>query len=369
MALDPRQSVASTVSSIASLGFAPVAVRFRLFEILSELDGPATGKDVLDAYIKGLNSDNASTGAESLIPQDTLVAMHALSWASLAGENLFAANETTHYLAKTPSAIHGVLHFTTEVLLGSAFLMRKLEATGYQYPFTPLSTPVQYAYRLMGDTELEKMHTYAIMAAQGRMTSFNSFMQGRFGIGITRMPERLLSLGYDLSDVVQKAREEGIPVTMVDIGGGRGDLLLDIKAAIPSLEAKDLILQELDPETTDIPDLTVLQWDYAGPDSPQPTRGALAYHLSGVLHNLPDLNAVTLLRKIRDAMAPHSRILLHERRRDKMPMGNATMVVLYGGRERNISEWNGLAAEAGLEVTFMAWPEGGEHGVVEMRKV
>ncbi|RDW84195.1 uncharacterized protein DSM5745_04521 [Aspergillus mulundensis] len=377
MEFNPGESVFTTVALVAPLGFAPVAVRFRLFGILSELDRPVTGQDVLDAYIKGLDGASADIPPVQLIVLDdwtlkvaegTLVAMQGLSWVTLAGEDLFRANKTTHYLAKTPSALHGILHFTTEVLLGSAFLMRKLESTGFSYPFTPLSTPVQHAHHLMGDSELEKMHTYSIMAAQGRMDSFNTFMQGRFEPAIANFAERLVSFGYDLNSVVEEARAQGHPVTIVDIGGGRGDLLLDIKGSIPGLQAQDLVLQELDPETMNVPGLTVMKWDYAAYDSPQPIQGALVYCLSAVLHNLPDENAVALLRKIRDAMAPYSRILAHERLKERVPMSHATMTVLYGGRERSASEWRVLAGEAGLQTTFMAWPDGRAHGVVEMRR-
>ncbi|KAL4995006.1 S-adenosyl-L-methionine-dependent methyltransferase [Aspergillus recurvatus] len=295
--------------------------------------------------------------------------MTALSWVDLAGDKLYRANAITNYLAETPSAIHGILHFTTEVLLGSAFLMRKLESTRFEYPFSPLQTPIQHAYRSMGKEELAKLHTYAIMAAENRMSSFLNFMQGMFGIGIPGVSERLLSLGYDLNALVEEAGEQGLPTTMVDIGGGRGDLLLDVKASIPSLADKDLILQELEPETADIRGLTVMKWDYAEKGGSQPIKGALIYHLSGILHNLPDSDAVQLLQKICDAMAPYSRILIHERLKDKVPMGNATMIVLYGGRERNLGEWEALAEKAGLRVTFSMWPNGRYQGVVEMKKL
>ncbi|KAL5044289.1 hypothetical protein BDW71DRAFT_209502 [Aspergillus fruticulosus] len=368
MSSNPGESVFNTVAPIASLGFAPVAIRFDVFNILSELGGPATGRDVRDAYLKRSNEGSNNVPPVLLI-EDTLVAMAALSWVDLAGDNLYCANAITKYLAKTPSAIHGILHFTTEVLLGSAFLMRKLESTGFEYPFTPLQTPIQHAYRLMGKEELAKLHTYAIMAAEKRMSSFHNFMQGMFGIGMPRVSERLLSLGYDLNAVVEEAGKQGLPTTMVDIGGGRGDLLLDIKASIPSLDDKDLILQELEPETTNIHGLTVMKWDYAEKDSSQPIQGALIYHLSRILHNLPDGDAVQLLQKICDAMAPYSRILIHERLKDKMPVGNGTMIVLYGGRERNPAEWRDLAKKAGLRVTYLRWPNGRNQGVVEMKKL
>lgn len=259
------------------------------------------------------------------------------------------------------------LHSTTEVLLSSAFLMRKLESTGFEYPFTGLETPTQHAYALMGRDNLASMHTYAIMAAEGRIASFNTFMQGRFGMD-AKTPARLQSLGYDLSSVVQGAIEEGNPVRMVDIGGGRGDLLRDIKDAIPGLGDGDLIVAESNADITHIPGLTLVNWDYIAEDVPGLIKEALVYHLSGVLHNLPDLGAARLLQKIAGVMASYSRVLIHERCRDNIPAANATMVVLYGGRERSREDWRQLAELAGLKVTHMVFPDGAGAGVVEMRK-
>ncbi|KAL4926667.1 S-adenosyl-L-methionine-dependent methyltransferase [Aspergillus undulatus] len=363
----PGTTIYKTAVSVGSLGFVPIAVRFRVFPILSEFGGAVNGRDVRDAYLRSCSGGTADIPPVRLI-EDTLVAMAALDWAHLAGDNMFSPNEATRYLASNQSAIHGILHFTTEVLLGSAFLMRKLEATGFKYPFTELETPIQHAYHLMGNEDLARMHTYAIMAAEGRIASFNTFMQGRFGMDLGVF-DRLQSLGYNLACVVQKARDEGVPARMVDIGGGRGDLLLDLKKSIPNLEDHDLIVQEFNSDITNIPGLTLMTWDYSQDNSPQPINGALVYHLAGVLHNLPDLAAARLLQKISAAMAPYSRILIHERLKENIPAANATMVVLYAGRERNIGEWRQLAELAGLRVVFAAFPEGPRLGVVEMRTV
>ncbi|KAL2833899.1 hypothetical protein BDW59DRAFT_179516 [Aspergillus cavernicola] len=330
------------IHRIAPLGFVPVAIHFRLFDILVEVGGPASGQDVLDIYQKS-PSDSTTNGPRS-------------------------ANQTTRYLASTPSAIHGVLHFTTEILLSSAFLMRKLEATGFDYPFTELDIPMQYAHHLMENEKLTKLYTYAIMAAENRMASFNTFMEGRFGKEPTA-PEHLKAVGYDLESVVAEARAMGLPVTMVDIGGGRGQLMREIKESIPGLESQDLIVEEFIQDITSISGLTLVEWDYTKEDNPQPIQGALFYRLASVLHNLPDLAAARLLQKMSDAMEPHSRIMIHERRKHAMADAHAAMIVLYEGREGSIDEWHLLAKLARLKLTFLGYPSGPERGAVEMRKI
>lgn len=247
-------------------------------------------------------------------------------------------------------------------------MMRKLKAESFAYPFQANDTPMQYAYELMGRGEYRKMNTYAIMAAEGRMDSFNSFMAGKFG-GITTIPEQLKSVGYNLGAVLA----EGGPSTstkIVDIGGGRGELLLQLKDAFPQLQTEDLVVEEFQHDLDDVPGVTITQWDYSDESSPQPVKGALVYSLSYILHNLPDLNAVRLLQRVAEVMEPYSRLLVHESRKVKdMAASHATMILLYGGRERTPQEWRQMAKLAGLKVTFEGFPES-EPGsvIVEFRK-
>jgi hypothetical protein len=76
-----------------------------------------------------------------------------------------------------------------------------------------------------------------------------------------------------------------------------------------------------------------------------------------------------LMQKISRAMASYSRLLIHGFTKNKTHAKiHATMMALYGGRERSRSEWKRLAVLSGLQVTFEAYPDVGE-GLVEMRKV
>lgn len=46
---------------IGSLGFVPVAVRFRIFPILSDFGSVANGRDVRDAYLKSVRGGTTDT--------------------------------------------------------------------------------------------------------------------------------------------------------------------------------------------------------------------------------------------------------------------------------------------------------------------
>ncbi|KAL4866613.1 hypothetical protein BDV12DRAFT_198964 [Aspergillus spectabilis] len=365
--------LAKTLTSPAALGFVPVAARFRLFNILAEINKPATGEDVLEFYKGKFSGSDASTPVPTtregvLLIQDTLYAMSGLGLVDLAGEELYSANALTHHLAESPSAVHGAIHFTTEALLAGAFLMSKLKADNFAYPFKECETAVQYAYELMGKKEYKNQHTYSIMAAEGRMDSFNTFMVGKF-FKARKTPDRLRALGYDFSAVINEAGPS-TSTKMVDIGGGRGEMLLEIKEAFPQFQAEDLVVEEFNDDLGAVAEneITLINWNYKDEDSPQPVKGALIYHLAHILHNLPDLDAARLLQRISKAMAPYSRLLVHEFSKNRnYAFMHASMVALYGGRERTGAEWRRMAALAGLKVTFEAYPELGE-GVVEFRK-
>ncbi|KAL5048354.1 hypothetical protein BDW71DRAFT_196030 [Aspergillus fruticulosus] len=344
--------LAKTLTSAAALGFAPVAVRFNLFTIVANINRPATGEEVQVLY----KSTHDATDALPVIPCDTLFAMSGLGLVDLDREDLYSANDLTRHLAVSPSAAHGAIHFTTEALLAGAFLMSKLKSENFAYPFKDCETPVQHAYQLIGKSEYIKKHAYSIMAAEGRMDSFNQFMEGKF-FKPRKTPDRLQALGYDFSAVAREAGPSTSTV-MVDIGGGRGEMLLELKEAFPQFTAADLVVEEFQSDN-----------DLGDEDSPQPVKGALVYHVAHILHNLPDLDAARLLQRISDAMAPYLRLLMHEFSKNKnYAFIHASMVALYGGRERTSAEWQRMAALAGFRITFEAYPELGE-GVVEFRKI
>lgn len=254
--------------------------------------------------------------------------------------------------------------------MAGAFLMKKLQDTRFAYPFAEADGPLQYAYRLMGQSELAEQHTYSIMETQGRMDSFNHFMVGKF-LKFGTFPERVKSMGYDLDSALAGGTATNTSTgsaTMVDIGGGRGELLLEVQAAYPHLRAEDLIVQEFNADIDSVPGVRLMKWNYKE-EAEQPIRGACVYALQHILHNLPDLDAVVLLQKISRAMAPGSRVLIIEYAKNLTYTSlHASMIALYGGRERSSVEWRQMAGLCGLEVTFEVYVKAGE-SLVEMRRI
>jgi hypothetical protein len=157
-------------------------------------------------------------------------------------------------------------------------------------------------------------------------------------------------------------------MAVVDIGGGQGELLLELKEAYPPLKRENLILQEFNAAANPRADITAMDWNFKGPD-PQPIVGADFYNLMHICHNVSDIQCMRLLKKITAAMEPHSRLWIQEFAKFLTNANiHAGMIAWLGGRERSSEEWHAMAEIAGLNVTFEGYTELGE-GLVEMRKI
>lgn len=214
----------------------------------------------------------------------------------------------------------------------------------------------------MGNTAFANKHFYEVMHEQGRLESLNAFMEGKFGIS-RKVPERVRALGYDLNSMMRKN-----DLRVVDVGGGQGELLLELKEAYPNLKQENLILQEFNADANPRAGISGMDWDFKGPD-PQPIIGADVYNTMHICHNLPDIDCMRLLKKLAAAMEPHSRLWIQEFPKTLTNSHmHACMIAWLGGRERSSEEWHSMAEIVGLRVTFEAYPELVE-GLVEMQKI
>ncbi|CAI7648734.1 unnamed protein product [Penicillium glandicola] len=152
-------------------------------------------------------------------------------------------------------------------------------------------------------------------------------------------------------------------VLLVDVGGGRGKDLQTFRERFPDLPGR-LVLQDLGHVcgTADIP--SGIETQVHNFFDEQPIKGAKAYYLRTVLHDWPDKQAVMILSRLREAMAPNSSLLIHEK---AMPetnvpwmaaIGDMTMMTAFSSLERTKNEWEILVDKAGLKVTGFWKPEG-----------
>ncbi|KAH9949724.1 S-adenosyl-L-methionine-dependent methyltransferase [Amylocystis lapponica] len=124
-----------------------------------------------------------------------------------------------------------------------------------------------------------------------------------------------------------------------------------------------------------------------------PVQGQDIYYLRNIIHNWPDARAALILRNMQKAMAPHSRLLIHDyvlqhlhRKADSEPgvdvapepllpnfgAGSArmynqdiTMLMCYNSKERTVRDCTELGREAGLRLEKV-W-DYGETSVLEFR--
>jgi len=148
--------------------------------------------------------------------------------------------------------------------------------------------------------------------------------------------------------------------TIVDVGGGTGNLLTTILAKNPGLrgvlydlpyvvrEARSLI------QTRGLSDRVTTE---AGSFFESIPSGGDAYMFSHIIHDWSEDQCLTILGNCRRAMGPESRVLLIEM---VLPAGNTPhpgkmldmmMLVGPGGRERSEEEYRQLLAKARLRLT------------------
>lgn len=160
--------------------------------------------------------------------------------------------------------------------------------------------------------------------------------------------------------------------SVVDVGGGRGELLAGILAAHPGTRGRVLDLAPTAAEATRyLRDQGLDDRAEAVAASffdPLPA-GADAYVLCDVLHDWDDENARRILARCVEAAPPDGRVLVVEAvggRRARTDMGLA-MLVIFGGRERRVEEFEALAAEHGLELESVT-DVTGERCLLEFRR-
>ena len=152
---------------------------------------------------------------------------------------------------------------------------------------------------------------------------------------------------------------------LVDVGGGRGDLISSIMQANPKLKG---ILFDL-PQGTGEAQSQLRTKGVA--DRCQVVRGSFfdsvpeggdVYILSRILHDWPDDRVVTILANCRKAIKDDGTLLIRDNvLTDGDGLGSQldiTMMIMTGGQERTESEWKNLLHSTGFALTRVHKKEG-----------
>jgi hypothetical protein len=146
--------------------------------------------------------------------------------------------------------------------------------------------------------------------------------------------------------------------TIVDVGGGHGMLLSAIIAANPDVRGTLFDLQEgVDAAKRGaggpLPGVTFI----AGDVFETVPEGADAYLFRHLLHDYDDADCLKMLNNVRKGMKPDSRVLVLEKTvpTDDTPGPgrwlDVHVMLLTGGRERTVPDYEALFAKAGLKLS------------------
>jgi hypothetical protein len=151
--------------------------------------------------------------------------------------------------------------------------------------------------------------------------------------------------------------------TVVDVGGGNGSLLIELLRRQPGLRG---IVFDL-PETVRDDEALGDRIEFVEGSFFESVPPSDVYVLSTILHDWDDEPAAAILRTIRDAATPETRLILLEA---VVPPGNEPgsgkwldllMLALFEGRERNEAQWQALLEAGGFEPTSI------EDGLIQAR--
>ncbi|MFI9255694.1 methyltransferase [Streptomyces sp. NPDC053069] len=158
---------------------------------------------------------------------------------------------------------------------------------------------------------------------------------------------------------------------VVDVGGGRGDLLRGVLAAHPGITGtlydQESVLAE---HRLDVPELAGRWSVQAGDFFERVPAGYDYYFLKSVLHDWSDDDCLRILKSVREGMREDSRLLVVD---PVIPRGNephasktidAMMMVIHDGKERTQEEFEEILGTAGFSV-LRTLPTPGLMSIVE----
>jgi hypothetical protein len=174
--------------------------------------------------------------------------------------------------------------------------------------------------------------------------------------------------------MAQSLRRQGNPVEsydysgkrlVVDVGGGRGDLISSVLVANPTMEGILFDLPQGSAEARPLLEAKGLEKRClikTGSFFDSIPAGGDVYVLSRILHDWPDNKAATILANCRRAIKEDGTLLIRDNvLSDNDLQGSSldlTMLIMTGGEERTESEWRSLLGSAGFALKRIYKKEG-----------
>ncbi|KAI1099214.1 putative O-methyltransferase [Jackrogersella minutella] len=327
-----------------------IAVALNLFELLKESgEQGISDKDLA-----------TKTGADQILIARTLKHLVAMNIVAEGGADNYVATRLSD--AFTESRYRDGIIYTYDVA-GPSFrgLPEYLKSTQYALPTKLTDGPFQAAHKTQlpffawldqNPPYLEKFNNY--------MSAYRAGKPSWVDVGFYPVYERLVE-GFNAGSD---------SVLLVDVGGGMGHDLQELKEKHPSIPGK-LILQD---RADVISAVSGGSFEATAHDffTPQPIKDARAYYLHSVLHDWGDDDCVRILEQLKPAMkSGYSRLLINEiivpDRNATWPVTSMDQLVFVLGAmgERTEAHWQTLLKQAGFKVTKIYSYEMGSESLIE----
>ncbi|KAI8957645.1 putative O-methyltransferase [Daldinia sp. FL1419] len=330
-----------------------IAVDLGLFESLQESGISGTSG-------KGLA---AKTGGDETLIARTLKHLAAMNIIAETGEDKYIGTPLSNALTE-PKYRDGIIY--TYDVAGPSFhgLPQYLKSINYALPTKLTDGPFQaahgtglpfFAWLDQNPPYLEKFNNY--------MSAYRAGKPSWIDEGFYPISERLVN-GFGTSTTAND-------VILVDVGGGLGHDLQELKEKHPSLPVK-LILQDRPEVISTVSGggaFEAIAHDFF---TPQPVKEARAYYLHSVLHDWGDDDCVRILEQLRPAMKPgYSKLLVNEiivpDRNPPWPVTSMDQLVFVLGAmgERTEAHWTSILTQAGFKIIHVYGYENGSESLIE----
>lgn len=219
---------------------------------------------------------------------------------------------------------------------------RALRERGYKSPTKESGSPFKWLY---GEEKWTWLGSHPDRAA--------TMVSGMRSLNVGNVSGDAYPFGTELAKLDIQENE----VDIVDIGGGQGHVLEEIRKRNPQMRGR-FICQDFqstfDAVSGPPKGVEFLVHDFF---KPQPIKKAYFYHLRHIVHDWGDEEYLIILQHVVDVLRenPKSRLLLVDL---VLPDANVTMrdcisdlnMYLIGGLERNEKQWAMLLHAAGLKI-------------------
>ncbi|KAI1498355.1 putative O-methyltransferase [Biscogniauxia marginata] len=330
-----------------------IAVELGLFELLKK-----EGAQGISA--KGLA---AKAGADGVLISRIMKHLAAMNIVEENGVDTYMATRLSNSL--TESNYRDGIIYTYDVA-GPSFrgMPEYLKSINYTLPTDLANGPFQAAHKtqLPFFAWLDNNTPY--------LQTFNNYMSAyRAG-----KPSWVDPGFYPVTDRLAQGFDSGLSndVLLVDVGGGIGHDLVELKSKHPSLPGK-LILQDRPEVISTVPGANDL-FEPTSHDffTSQLVKNARAYYLHSVLHDWNDDDCVKILEQLKPATKPgYSRVLINEiivpSQNPTWPITSMDQLVFALGamRERTEADWENILSRAGFKIVQIYSFEMGSESLIE----